>query len=179
MGYTTPETVNISFPGKTLRFNDEISSLRSVVNELVSSASVNKIIAIGHAGIGKDREICKKVRGIDIVVGGHTNTFLYSGTPPSTDSPEGSYPEVYRDTGNPCLVVQDYAFGKYLGFLQVRKASRKMLNVTVSMGHGECQNGKANHVFSSKKIFVPFFTVKVPWGFTSDTAWRDCTYRIS
>ncbi|MCP4651585.1 MAG: hypothetical protein GY853_16105 [PVC group bacterium] len=54
-----------------------------------------------------------------MVVGGHTNTFLYNGTPPSGPAVVGNYPEVYRETGHPCLVVQDYAFGKYLGFLHV------------------------------------------------------------
>ncbi len=40
---------------------------------------VNKIIALGHSGIEKDMEIAAKVRGVDVVVGGHTDTFLYTG----------------------------------------------------------------------------------------------------
>ena len=40
---------------------------------------INKIIAVGHAGFNVDKEIAKKVIGVDVVVGGHSNTFLYSG----------------------------------------------------------------------------------------------------
>lgn len=41
--------------------------------------NITKIIAVGHAGFDVDKEIAKKVKGVDIVVGGHTNTFLYTG----------------------------------------------------------------------------------------------------
>lgn len=40
---------------------------------------VNKIIALGHSGFTVDKDIARKVRGVDVVVGGHTNTFLYTG----------------------------------------------------------------------------------------------------
>ena len=36
-------------------------------------------MAVGHAGFDVDKEIAKKVIGVDVVVGGHSNTFLYSG----------------------------------------------------------------------------------------------------
>jgi len=42
------------------------------------------------------------------------------GNPPSDESPVGPYPTVVSQTGGKkCLVVQDYAFGKYLGYLNV------------------------------------------------------------
>lgn len=43
----------------------------------------NKIIALGHSGFEVDQEIAKRVRGVDVVVGGHTNTFLYTGALPT------------------------------------------------------------------------------------------------
>lgn len=118
IGYTTTETPALSNTGKFLEFDDEIKALQ-VVAEALELEGVNKIIAVGHAGINMDRKICQQVKGVDIVVGGHTNTFLYTGTPPSVEVPEGPYPEVYSATGSNCLVVQDYAFGKYLGKLKV------------------------------------------------------------
>lgn len=39
----------------------------------------NKIIALGHSGFQVDQDIARRVRGVDVVIGGHTNTFLYSG----------------------------------------------------------------------------------------------------
>lgn len=40
---------------------------------------VKKIIALGHSGFATDQEIGKRVRGVDVVIGGHTNTFLFTG----------------------------------------------------------------------------------------------------
>ena len=53
--------------------------MRKTVEEL-KQQNINKIIAVGHAGIEMDKRIAKEVDGVDIVVGGHTNTFLYTGT---------------------------------------------------------------------------------------------------
>lgn len=106
-------------PGPKLQFHDEIRALQPIVDELIASG-INKIIVLSHAGIVVDRQICQHVKGVDIVVGGHSHTFLWSGTQPSTELPEGPYPEVYANgCSQNCLVVQDYAYGKYLGRLRV------------------------------------------------------------
>ncbi|EEC07966.1 5' nucleotidase, putative, partial [Ixodes scapularis] len=56
----------------------------------------------------------------NFIVGGHTNTFLYSGNP-GDDTPAGLYPTVVtRDDDSIALVTQDYWFGKYLGFLKLQ-----------------------------------------------------------
>ena len=54
--------------------------MRNAVDEL-KKQNINKIIAVGHAGIDMDKRIAKEVEGVDVVVGGHTNTFLYTGFP--------------------------------------------------------------------------------------------------
>ena len=42
------------------------------------------------------------------------------GNPPSREKPKGDYPTVVKqDSGDEVLVVQAFAYGKYLGFLQV------------------------------------------------------------
>ncbi len=62
----------------SVQFLDIIDEVQSEVDVLLEQG-VNKIIALGHAGIDKDMEIATKVRGVDIVVGGHSDTFLYTG----------------------------------------------------------------------------------------------------
>ncbi|AWP20469.1 putative 5'-nucleotidase-like isoform 2 [Scophthalmus maximus] len=119
VGYTSRETSDLSRPGTHLRFEDEVNALQPHVDKL-QTLGVNKIIALGHSGFTMDREIAKKVRGVDVVIGGHTNTFLYTGTPPSSEVPAGPYPfMVDSDDGRQVPVVQAYAFGKYLGYLKV------------------------------------------------------------
>ncbi|XP_069052677.1 5'-nucleotidase [Lepisosteus oculatus] len=119
VGYTSKETPALSQPGPHLVFEDEIQALQVQVDKL-TTLGINKIIALGHSGFETDKMIAKKVKGIDVVVGGHTNTFLYTGQPPSKEVPAGSYPfMVDSDDGRKVPVVQAYAFGKYLGYLKV------------------------------------------------------------
>ncbi|XP_029348962.1 5'-nucleotidase-like isoform X1 [Echeneis naucrates] len=119
VGYTTAETPFLSAPGQHLNFEDEVESLQIQVDKL-QTLGYNKIIALGHSGFHVDRDIAKRVRGVDVVVGGHTNTFLYNGKPPSTEVPAGPYPfMVSSDDGRKVPVVQAYAFGKYLGYLKI------------------------------------------------------------
>ncbi|NXX46543.1 5NTD nucleotidase, partial [Tricholaema leucomelas] len=119
VGYTTKETAFLSQPGADVAFEDEIEALQVQVNKL-TAMGVNKIIALGHSGFAVDKSIAQKVKGVDVVVGGHTNTFLYTGTPPSTEQPAGPYPFlVDSEDGRKVPVVQAYAYGKYLGCLNV------------------------------------------------------------
>ncbi|XP_074541285.1 5'-nucleotidase [Halichoeres trimaculatus] len=119
VGYTSRETPALSQPGPHLKFEDEVPVLQLQVDKL-QTLGVNKIIALGHSGFTMDLEIAKKVRGVDVVIGGHSNTFLYTGTPPSSEVPAGPYPfMVTSDDGRQVPVVQAYAFGKYLGNLTV------------------------------------------------------------
>ncbi|KAK2855849.1 hypothetical protein Q5P01_004584 [Channa striata] len=119
VGYTSRETPALSKPGPHLRFEDEVDALQPHVDKL-KTLGINKIIALGHSGFTVDQEIAKKVRGVDVVIGGHSNTFLYTGTRPSSEAPAGPYPfMVQSDDGRQVPVVQAYAFGKYLGHLKV------------------------------------------------------------
>ncbi|XP_073482993.1 5'-nucleotidase [Aquarana catesbeiana] len=119
VGYTSKETPVLSDPGPHLKFEDEIEVLQKEVSKVLT-LGVNKVIALGHSGFQTDKLIAQKVRGVDVVVGGHTNTFLYTGPPPSNDVPVGEYPFIVKsDDGRSVPVVQAYAFGKYLGYLDV------------------------------------------------------------
>lgn len=67
--------------GTNLVFEDEIAALQPEVDKL-KTLNVNKIIALGHSGFEVDKLIAQKVKGVDVVVGGHSNTFLYTGNGP-------------------------------------------------------------------------------------------------
>uniref|UniRef100_A0A0K8R820 5'-nucleotidase n=1 Tax=Ixodes ricinus TaxID=34613 RepID=A0A0K8R820_IXORI len=67
------------------------------------------------------KKIAKEVKGLNLIVGGHTNTFLYNGESPDNDTIQGPYPtKVERDDGTFALVTQDFWFGKYLGHLKLQ-----------------------------------------------------------
>lgn len=82
---------------------------------------VDIIIVLSHSGFGVDRKIAKDGGPyIDLIVGGHTHTFLYNGEPPSPDVPEDAYPAVeVQEDGRKIYIVQASAFSKYVGDLTV------------------------------------------------------------
>ena len=78
------------------------------------------IIAVGHSGHAIDKEIAKNIPDIDLVVGGHSHSFLYSGDPPSNDVPTGEYPTLVTQEGGKVVpVVQAFWGTKYLGYIQM------------------------------------------------------------
>lgn len=115
VGYTTEDTAILSSPGPNLRFLNIENTVQAAVAEL-ESAGINKVIAVSHAGFGRDRQVAGNVSGIDVIVAGHTNTYLSN-----TDATaEGPYPVVVESPeGKPVLLVSAFAYGKYLGRLDV------------------------------------------------------------
>ncbi|WAR06761.1 5NTD-like protein [Mya arenaria] len=77
VGYTTQDTAFISRPGPNVRFDDVETAVGAEVNRL-RQVGVNKIIALGPAGFHMDKRVAA-ISGVDVVVGGHTDTFPYTG----------------------------------------------------------------------------------------------------
>ncbi|XP_053397598.1 snake venom 5'-nucleotidase-like [Mercenaria mercenaria] len=126
VGYTSQETPQISQPGPTISFDNIFTTVREEVSAL-KSRGINKIIALGHAGFNIDKQVAA-IDGIDLVVGGHTNTFLYNGKQPAREEIEGPYPVVADQAGGgKGLVVQAFTMGKYLGYLNITFDSNGVL----------------------------------------------------
>ncbi|CAH1711828.1 unnamed protein product [Aphis gossypii] len=114
VGYLTTDTPTISNTG-VVEFFEEVESLKKETKKLRDSG-VNIIIGLGHSGIEIDQIIAKEVEDIDIIVGGHSHTFLYTGTPPSNEKPYGPYPLFVTNTRNKRVpILQAYANTKYAG----------------------------------------------------------------
>ncbi|XP_058129551.1 apyrase-like [Anopheles ziemanni] len=99
-----------------LRFLDEVEHLRTEIESLVKSG-VTHIIVLSHCGLEIDRKIARELPEVDIVVGGHSHTFLYNGsTETFPDQAEDSYPVVVEHpTGHRTLIVQAASYAKYVG----------------------------------------------------------------
>ncbi|KAH8297417.1 hypothetical protein KR044_011478, partial [Drosophila immigrans] len=119
IGYLTPDTKVLSIKNNVI-FNEEVAAI-NVEAARLKAQGFKIIIALGHSGYIKDQEIAQKCPHVDIVIGGHTNTFLYSGEKPSVESVDGPYPTVItQKSGKRVPVVQAYAYTKYLGKLHVK-----------------------------------------------------------
>uniref|UniRef100_A0A6B0VFR5 5'-nucleotidase n=1 Tax=Ixodes ricinus TaxID=34613 RepID=A0A6B0VFR5_IXORI len=169
VGAVLPQTKELSNPGQVI-FYDEIVSFQQEIVEL-KTKGVDIILGITHCGYLRDQEIIKGVKDLDVIVGGHTNTFLYSGSGyPPENKPEGEYPTVVKRDGNSQgLVVQAYYYGKYLGFLQVTFNNKG--NVMNWTGNPILLNSSVLEDENMTKVIAPFKenvteVMKKPVGFT-------------
>lgn len=87
---------------------------------ILQNKGVKIIIALGHSGYDVDRDIAKNCPLVDAVIGGHSNTFLYTGEQPDFEKIDGPYPTmITQPNGKQVPVVQAYAYTKYLGELRL------------------------------------------------------------
>ena len=115
IGLITEETPSISSPGPDIQFSDLAQALKASVAEL-EGTGIDKIIALGHVGYWRDMDLARAVDGVDIIVGGHSHTYLSSTDPAAA----GPYPTLVASPGGETvLIVQAYQWSRYLGRLDV------------------------------------------------------------
>ncbi|XP_047032317.1 protein 5NUC-like isoform X3 [Helicoverpa zea] len=118
IGYLTPDTKVLAIRND-VEYIEEVTAIKKEATRL-KNMGVNILIALGHSGFTKDLEIAEKVEDIDLVIGGHTNTFLWNGTTPDIEKAEGPYPTLVKQkSGRLVPAVQAYAYTKYLGKLHI------------------------------------------------------------
>jgi 2',3'-cyclic-nucleotide 2'-phosphodiesterase (5'-nucleotidase family) len=120
VGLTTSETPQLSSPGSNITFTAEVTTLQNTVNAL-QAQGIDHIVALTHLGYDVDLSVAHVITGVDVIIGGHSHSFLY--TPITTtngDTAVGLYPTVITaPDGHPVLVATAYQWGRYLGNLNV------------------------------------------------------------
>lgn len=111
IGLTPQDNDDLASPGPNITFSDPVAAVQSEVDALTAQG-VNKIIVLSHSGYALDRRIAAETTGVDVIVGGHSNSLLSN----VQDGAVGPYPTMVKDTA----IVQAYAYGKFLGELNVR-----------------------------------------------------------
>jgi len=84
-----------------VRFNHNENFIQELVDE-VRSKNIDLLIYLSHSGVDEDKEMAKKIKGIDIIIAGHDHRSLFS-------------PIRVGDT----LIVEAGCYLKYLGKLEV------------------------------------------------------------
>ena len=110
IGLTPQDTDDLASPGPNITFTDPVDAVQAEV-DLLTAAGVNKIIVLSHSGYNTDLRVAENTTGVDVIVGGHSNTFLSN----VDDGAAGPYPTMVGETA----IVQAYAYGKFLGELNV------------------------------------------------------------
>ena len=110
IGLTPQDTDELASPGPNITFTDPSEAVQGEVDKL-TEMGVNKIIVLSHSGYGVDQQVAANTTGVDVIVGGHSNTLLSN----TSDRAEGPYPTMVGSTA----IVSAYAYGKFLGELNV------------------------------------------------------------
>ena len=110
IGVTPVNNDELASPGPNITFTDPSPAIQAEVDKL-EAEGINKIILLSHSGFGVDNVIAINTTGVDVIVGGHSNTLLSN----TSDKAQGPYPDMV----NGVAIVQAYAYGKYLGELNL------------------------------------------------------------
>jgi 2',3'-cyclic-nucleotide 2'-phosphodiesterase (5'-nucleotidase family) len=116
IGLTTTETPYTSKPGNLtgLSFVPPAQILPALI-KIVHSKGASLIIVLSHLGLEADKDLAHRVRGIDIIVGGHSHTVVMNPV---------------NESGT--IIVQAGYNGLYLGALDIvyDPAKKKILDYT-------------------------------------------------
>ncbi|PLS22062.1 bifunctional metallophosphatase/5'-nucleotidase [Neptunicoccus cionae] len=110
IGLTPHDTHELASPGPNITFTDPVDAVQGEVDKM-TEMGVNKIIVLSHSGYMVDQKVAAETTGVDVIVGGHTNTLLSN----TNERAQGPYPTMVGNTA----IVQAYAYGKFLGELNV------------------------------------------------------------
>jgi len=110
IGLTPQDTDELASPGENITFSDPVAAVQGEVDKLTAEG-VNKIIVLSHSGYVVDQKVAAETTGVDVIVGGHSNTLLSN----TNERAVGPYPTMVGSTA----IVQAYAYGKFLGELNV------------------------------------------------------------
>uniref|UniRef100_A0A182PCT2 Apyrase n=1 Tax=Anopheles epiroticus TaxID=199890 RepID=A0A182PCT2_9DIPT len=139
-----------------LIFEDEVETIRAEAERLTATGC-DIIIVLSHCGLDVDREIAANVGPlVDVIVGGHSHSFLYTGDHPTIPmNPVSEYPTVVNQpNGHRVLIVQASAYTKLVGDIILHFDSR-----------GVIQRWEGNPIYLSNDV-VPDPAVAaalIPW----------------
>ena len=84
-----------------MQFLDQHETARQMIDELEEQGA-DVIVVLSHSGVDEDRELARKIPGIDIIIGGHSHTALFE--------------PILEGTA---IIVQAGYLGMYLGQLEL------------------------------------------------------------
>mgnify|MGYP000860184839 CR=1 FL=1 len=107
-GILGKDAIEVSPFAKPLKFRDPIETARDMVNILRNREKADLVVCLSHGGLrdnpkkSEDEILASEVKGIDVIVSGHTHTVL-------------GKPIIVNDT----IIVQAGSYGKQVGVLDI------------------------------------------------------------
>ena len=110
IGLTPRNNGELASPGPNINFTDPVGAVQQEVDALTAEG-ITRIILLSHSGHEVDKRLAAETTGVDVIVGGHSHTLLSN----VVATAAGPYPTMVDGTA----IVSAYAYGKYLGELNV------------------------------------------------------------
>ncbi len=124
VGAVTPDLPTISSIGPNVRMLDLVPSVQREIDALAISG-VDKVVLVTHVGYRDEIELVRRLRGVDLLVGGHSHSLLGVFDREGFPASSGPYPTVVKNAdGDTALIVQAWEWGKVLGRIKVEFTDR-------------------------------------------------------
>ena len=119
IGAMTPDLMSISSPGPHVKLIDLYDSINKSIAAL-KGEGVNKIVLLSHLGLPVERDVARRCPGLDVIIGGHSHTYLGKATGiQGFAQPGGPYPIAIDNSESKVLLVSAWQWGKVLGRIKV------------------------------------------------------------
>lgn len=113
IGLITEQTPTIASPGPHLRFLDAEEAAERAVAE-ARAAGPATVVLLSHRGYGADRRLAARLRGVDVIIGGHSHSILAN-----RPGAAGPAPTLVDGPDRAVRIVQAGALGRFLGRLDL------------------------------------------------------------
>ena len=122
-GLTPPDTSILSNVGTGVTFGTDLMAIAQAQVDALKAEGAEVIIGLTHVGYTADLQLAAAVRGINLIIGGHSHTPLLPVTNPPTPvgiASAGPYPTVVNDPdGKSVVVCTDWEWAKWLGDMTI------------------------------------------------------------
>lgn len=92
-----------------IEYQEPAAVVNKYAEYLRNEKKCDLVLCLSHLGYTEDKELASQVRGVDVIVGGHSHTLLHK------------MQHVDDLDGNDVVIVQDWCWGMSVGNLKVRK----------------------------------------------------------
>jgi 5'-nucleotidase / UDP-sugar diphosphatase len=146
IGLTTIETPTAVMPANvaSLEFRDPAAEVKALLPEV--RAKSDFVIVLSHLGLSEDKKLADAVPGIDLIIGGHSHTYMAS-----------------AETVGATSIFQAYTGGVFVGRVDLKVAKGKVasvkaapvpINLAVELKDGQTAVGTVKEIGGKKYDFV-------------------------
>jgi len=149
IGVTPLDTPTLVMPDNVadLEFRDPVEELKTLVPEVEAKADL--VVVLSHLGLAVDEDLALEVPGIDVIIGGHSHTYM-----PSEEYVAG-VPIFQAYTGGAFVGRMDLTVTD--GAVVASKAEPVPINLAVLLKEGEAPKGVMKEIGGKKYDFIPTY----------------------